>query len=97
MLITTHILFGLMSNPNSPKKVRIVIFAVTAATMVMTLVAASFMTAAIPQAYALHKADHFPQDDNPNSAKGTFPHGPFQACNRGATTNPSENLPAQCQ
>jgi hypothetical protein len=48
-------------------------------------------------AYALHKAGHEPQDDNPNSAKGTFPHGPFQACNRGATTNPSPNLPAQCQ
>jgi hypothetical protein len=40
-----------MSNSNFPKKVRIAIFAMTAATMVMTLVAASLMTAAMP-AYA---------------------------------------------
>lgn len=43
-----------MSNSSFTKKGRIAIFAVTAATMVMTLVAASLMTAAAP-AYALHE------------------------------------------
>jgi hypothetical protein len=68
---------------------------------ILAIIAVVMVTTAIvtmvPQAYALHKPDHEPQDDNPNSAKGTFPQGPFQACNRGAIDNPSPNLPAQCQ
>ena len=66
--------------------------AIIAAFAVVAAVAAPLLTE--NAAYALHKSGHRAQDDNPNSAKGNFPQGPFQGCNKGTLTNP--NAPAQC-